>query len=102
MHAAFGGGHRRRMFTMNLGRRAETPEQIEDLESYIAIHLPAWAGRVHGPAMLRTATPNRMRHLEQVIAHEGHLPGLRARVVEKARVAREAHSQPGAVLSASA
>jgi len=101
MHAAFGGGNRRRMFTMNLGRRAETPEQIEDLESYIAIHLPAWAGRVHGPTMLRTATPNRMRHLEQVIAHEGHLPALRAQVVEKARAAREARAHQGAVLTAS-
>jgi len=99
MHGAFGGGNRRRMFTMNLGRRAESPQQIEDLESYIAYHVPTWAGRVHGPAMLRTATPNRMRHLEQVIAHEGHLAGLRAQVVEKARAAREA--QQGAVLSGS-
>jgi hypothetical protein len=90
------------MFTMNLGRRAETPEQIEDLESYIGIHLKSWAGRVHGATMLRTATPNRMRHLEQVIAHEGHLPALRAAVVEQARAAREAHASRGAALSASA
>ncbi len=92
MHAAFGGGNRRRMFTMNLGRRAETPEQIADLEQYIAIHIPTWSGRVHGPTMLATATANRMRHLEQVIAHEGHLPALRAQVVEKARAARAARA----------
>jgi len=100
MHASFGGGNRRRMFTMNLGRRAETPEQFEDLKAYIGYHLPSWAGRTHGANMLRTATPNRMRHLEQVIAHEGHLPERRAAVVERARAAREARANQGAVLSA--
>ena len=42
MHASFGGNARRRMFTMNLGRRATTPETVKDLES--AVDRP-WPGQ---------------------------------------------------------
>lgn len=64
-HASFGGSHQRRMFTMNLGRRAKTPEEIEDLISYVAWQWYGWAKEPYGAAMLETATPARRVHLEQ-------------------------------------
>lgn len=79
MHAAFGGGSQRRMFTINCSRRASSSEEIADLESYIASHARFWIDHMHSDKMRETATPGRMRHLEQVIAHEEHLPDLSAR-----------------------
>jgi hypothetical protein len=89
MHASFGGGGRRRMFTMNLGRRAETPEAIADLEKYIGIHLKTWAEQTHGEIMRSTATASRRKHMQQVMDHEGHLPALRQQVVAEAKMNRE-------------
>ena len=34
---------------------------------------------MHSEIMRSTASPSRMRHLEQVMAHEGHLPALSAK-----------------------
>lgn len=66
LHASFGGSTRRRMFTMNLGRRAQTPAEIDDLVSYVSYHI-----RGHGPlepygrAMIESAPPARKVHLAQ-------------------------------------
>lgn len=79
MHASFGGGNRRRMFTINLCRHCETEPQIAELVEFIDGGARFWLDRVHGPAMLATASPARMQHLQQVIEHEGHLPELSAR-----------------------
>lgn len=78
MHAAFGGGTQRRMFTMNCCRHCTTPEEVADLESYIASHARFWIDHMHSDLMRSSATPQRMRHLEQVIAHEGDLARLSA------------------------
>ena len=48
---------------------------------------PIWIDRVYGDAMVRTASPTRMRHLEQVMANDGHL-------AELSRQARERMSEP--------
>lgn len=89
MHAAFGGGTRRRMFTLNCSRRADTAEEIADLESFIAGAARFWIDRTHGDVMRDTATPGRVRHLAQVVTHEKHLPALaakaRAQMSEPAR-----------------
>ena len=77
-HAAFGGSAHRRMFTLNLCRRCETGEEIADLENFIAGGARFWIEHTHGSAMRRTASPERMRHLRQVMEHEGHLPALTA------------------------
>lgn len=79
MHASFGGGTRRRMFTLNLCRHCETEAEIADLVEFIDGASRFWLDRAFGPAMLGTATPERMRHLQQVIDHEGHLPELSAK-----------------------
>ena len=74
-HAAFGGGNRRRMFTINLTQRF-AERDIGVLRDFIGGQHVWCVHSVHGPAMLRTAGPERMRHLEQVQANQDHLPEL--------------------------
>jgi hypothetical protein len=79
MHASFGGSQRRRMFTLNNCRRCETPEEIQELEKYISARARFWTDHMHSDVMKATASPQRMRHLRQVMEHEGHLPALVAK-----------------------
>jgi hypothetical protein len=85
-HAAFGGGARRRMFTMNLCQRYPE-ERLEDLRNYIGGAARFWIERKYGEQMVRTAGPERMRHLEQVMANDAHL-------AELSRQARTRMSEP--------
>ena len=78
VHASFGGSSRRRMFTMNCSKHAETPEEVADLENYINAHARFWVDSLHSDIMRQTAPPGRMRHLSQVTAHETKLPELAA------------------------
>ncbi|HZO86970.1 MAG TPA: phytanoyl-CoA dioxygenase family protein [Chthonomonadaceae bacterium] len=87
-HAAFGGGTRRRMFTINLCQRY--PEhRLQDLRDYISGHARFWVERNYGEIMMSTAGPERMRHLEQVMANDYHLAELsrqaRAKMAEPSR-----------------
>ena len=85
-HAAFGGGIRRRMFTINLSQRY--PEsRLEDLRKQIATAARFWIDCKYGKKMVRTAGLERMRHLEQNMANDGHL-------AELSRQARERMSEP--------
>jgi hypothetical protein len=87
-HASFGGGKRRRMFTMNLCQRYPE-ERLADLRQYMAGGARFWVERGYGDAMIRTAGPSRMPHLEQVLANDGHLAELsrqaRAKMAEPSR-----------------
>ena len=74
-HAAFGGGNRRRMFTINLTQRFAEAD-IGVLRDFIGGQHVWCVHSIYGPAMLRTAGPERRRHLEQVQANQDHLPGL--------------------------
>lgn len=73
-HASFGGGKRRRMFTMNLHKRGKTPEEIERVDTYLKHHCPVAhgfkIGHMYTDIMLDTAGPGRLVHLEQ--AFERH------------------------------
>ncbi len=82
MHASFGGSTRRRMFTMNLGGHCESAQEIQDLEDYIGSIARFWVDRFYGPVMANTASSERMRHLQQVMEHQSHLPALAARARE--------------------
>lgn len=69
-HAAFGGGNRRRMFTMNLTRRAKTTDDIALLREYLRIHSPGGykidtGAGMYFPTILNTADARRQTHLEQ-------------------------------------
>jgi len=85
-HAAFGGGTRRRMFTINLCERYPE-ERIQELRDYISGAARFWIDRVYGDAMVRTADADRMVHLEQVMANDGHLAAL-------SQAARERMAEP--------
>ena len=85
-HAAFGGGARRRMFTMNLCERYPE-DRLDDLRTYIGNSARFWVDRKYGPKMVGTAGPERIVHLEQVMANDGHL-------AELARKARETMNEP--------
>jgi hypothetical protein len=89
MHASFGGNTRRRMFTLNCSQRARNQEEIEDLEKYVSSHARFWLDHMHSDIMRGTASPKRTIHLEQVMAHESHLPALSAKArAEAAEPAR--------------
>ncbi|KAE9075508.1 hypothetical protein PF010_g24273 [Phytophthora fragariae] len=76
-HASFNGGSERRMFTINLCQRYKE-EDLQELRDYISGHARFWLDRNYSETMMGTATPGRMRHLEQVMANDGHLAGLSA------------------------
>jgi hypothetical protein len=88
-HASFGGGGFRRMFTLNMCRRAETPKEITDLTGFINGADRFWVDSIHSKLMRADASPERMRHLQQVMEHEGELPAraakCRATMAEPAR-----------------
>jgi hypothetical protein len=87
-HASFGGANRRRMFTMNLFERYPQ-SRLEDLRAYIAGLARFHCERPYGQKMIATASPQRMVHLEQVLANDDHLPALvaqhRAKTPEPSR-----------------
>lgn len=85
-HAAFGGGGWRRMFTMNLCQRYPE-EQIQELRDYLGGAARFWLDRTYAAPMVQTAGTDRMRHLEQVMANDGHL-------AELSRKARETMTEP--------
>ena len=74
-HASFGGSDRRRMFTINLHERYED-EDIGELRQKVAGSASFWVDTAYGEIMVRTAGPERMRHLEQYLANQDHLPEL--------------------------
>jgi hypothetical protein len=87
-HAAFGGGTARRMFTINLSQRYRD-EDLPDLRQYVNGFARFWLDEVYGETMLRTADAARLRHLEQIMANDDHLPELsrkaRAEMTEPSR-----------------
>jgi hypothetical protein len=74
-HAAFGGSKRRRMFTMNCCQRYPA-NKLEDLRNAMAGSSRFWVERIYGKYMVETASPERMVHLEQCMANDGHLAEL--------------------------
>jgi hypothetical protein len=85
-HASFGGGHWRRMFTINFTSHY-SEDRMPAMRDYISAFARFWVDRVYGDAMVRSAGPERMRHLEQVMAHDGFL-------AELSRQARQTMKEP--------
>jgi hypothetical protein len=85
-HAAFGGGANRRMFTINLCQHYPE-DMLDELRDYVRGYARFWIDRAYGEAMVRTAGPERMRHLDQMMANDGHL-------AELSRIARETMAEP--------
>ena len=85
-HAAFGGGGKRRMFTLNACQRYPE-EMLPQLRDYLAGAARFWVDRCYTDTMMSTAGPQRRVHLEQVRANDHHLAELAAK-------AREEMSEP--------
>jgi hypothetical protein len=75
-HSSWGGSGRRRMFVINACEHVPDHLVDSELRSYIAGCARFWIDSLIGPAMLATAGPQRMRHLEQVLANQEMLPEL--------------------------
>ncbi len=79
LHASFGGSGWRRMFTLNLSARAQNKAEVDDLKSFINGFERFWVDQPHSELMRKTASPQRMRHLQQVIDNEYELPARAAK-----------------------
>jgi ectoine hydroxylase-related dioxygenase (phytanoyl-CoA dioxygenase family) len=85
-HAAFGGGVRRRMFTMNLSQHY--PEHlIPELRKYLEGAARFWATEPYHATVLQNAPASRMKHLEQLLNNFDH-------VRELTRIAKETMLEP--------
>ena len=85
-HSAWGGGNRRRMFTINCTAHYRDDE-LPLVRNDVAAFARFWVDSVYGEAMLRTATPARMVHLAQPLAQQDHL-------VEEVRKAKLTMKEP--------
>lgn len=78
-HAAFGGSKRRRMFTMNFFEHV-SEDRLGEFQDALSSEGRFWIDHIHGEAMLRTAGPERMVHLQQVIDNEFKLKEVHAKM----------------------
>jgi hypothetical protein len=85
-HSAWGGGTRRRMFTINCTARYKNNE-IPLLRNEISAFARFWVDSVYGETMLRMASPQRMVHLQQPLSQQDHL-------VEEVRKAKMTMTEP--------
>jgi hypothetical protein len=85
-HSAWGGSNRRRMFTINATAHYADNE-IPLLRNEVAAFARFWVDSVYGDAMLRTANPARMVHLQQPLMQLDHL-------AEKVREAKLTMKEP--------
>ena len=87
-HAAFGGGNKRRMFTMNCGERY--PEhRIGELRKGLEGAARFWVTEAYHSACFKNASPERLKHLQQIRDNFDHVPELaRKAMAEMAEPAR--------------
>lgn len=76
-HSSWNGSTERRMFTMNLCQRFEE-EDLPLLRNSINGHARFWIDRLYSEEMMNTATPQRMKHLQQVMENDYELAALSA------------------------
>ncbi len=85
-HSSWGGGPRRRMFTINFEQRFGH-EDVEELKQRMGRETRFWIERQYGDVMMKTASASRRVHLEQRMANDGHM-------AELAKKARDDMSEP--------
>ena len=81
-HSAFGGSVRRRMYTMNFYEHVPE-ERLEEFQDALANEGRFWIDHILGEEMLRTAGPERMVHLRQVIENDFKVKEVHARLRAK-------------------
>jgi hypothetical protein len=77
-HGSFGGGKQRRLFVINCCERFPD-EKLDVLQTMVGSMARFWVDSVYGKAMVETADAKRMKHLEQILANQNHLPALAAK-----------------------
>jgi Phytanoyl-CoA dioxygenase (PhyH) len=77
-HGSFGGGRRRRLFVINASEHCPQ-EKLPALREHIGSMARFWSDSYYGEIMVRTAGPERMAHLRQILANQDHLPALSER-----------------------
>jgi hypothetical protein len=84
VHASFGGGDARRMLGIVLAPRFAGPIQRQLLRAFLgfAAGISAPDDRPYGKRMIETASPERMRHLQQVIDEWERLQALDAEALD--------------------
>ena len=87
-HSSWGGGDRRRMFTLNFEERY-ADEDLDTLRERMGVEARFWIEHSYGKVMVQTAGPKRMVHLEQRIANDSHM----AEFARKARAEMEEPSR---------
>jgi ectoine hydroxylase-related dioxygenase (phytanoyl-CoA dioxygenase family) len=85
-HSAWGGSNRRRMFTINCTAHYNE-EDVPYLRNEISAFARFWIESVYGDAMLHTASPQRMGHLQQPLQYQDHL-------IEEVRKAKMTMKEP--------
>ena len=71
-HSSYGGGKKRRMFTINLSQKYPK-ENLRELKDYINKGARFWIDRAYGEIMVSTASKERMKHLEQILDNDEEL-----------------------------
>ena len=71
-HSSWGGNSRRRMFTINCTAHYAEAD-IPLLRNEVAGFARFWPDSLYGAAMMRTATPQRMVHMQQGLSQSDHL-----------------------------
>jgi hypothetical protein len=71
-HSSWGGGKRRRMFTLNVTAHFEDAD-LPCLRNEISAFARFWVDSVYAEPMLRSAPYSRMVHLRQALDNQGHL-----------------------------
>jgi len=76
-HSSYNGGVRRRMFSLNFSQRW-APERLPDLRKYLLWFAELGLDSPYGETLVRTAGPQRMKHLHQLLDNSSHLADLAA------------------------
>ena len=71
-HSSWGGSSRRRMFTINCTAHYAEAE-IPLLRNEVASFARFWPDSLYGEAMMRTASPQRLVHMQQGLLQQDHL-----------------------------
>jgi Phytanoyl-CoA dioxygenase (PhyH) len=71
-HSSWGGSSRRRMFTINCTAHYAEAE-IPLLRNEVAGFARFWPDSLYGEAMMRTASPQRLVHMQQGLLQQDHL-----------------------------
>jgi hypothetical protein len=79
-HSSWGGNNRRRMFTINCTAQYSEAD-MPLLRNEVAGFARFWPDSLYGEAMLRTAGPKRLVHMQQGLSQQDHL----AQEVRKAK-----------------